>query len=444
MRRRRTGSSARSTGRNFTRWCAATARATVSASRRATSRTTKARGCARLPARMRPSSARSRRRRRRSRGQHRDEPGRGVGAGGCHRARQPVAALGGVHAERAGRAARARGIAARDGRGAGAPERTRRLRAARRRDLALGRTIHRDHGVGAERERPVLRSRGGQGVPASAVLQGATGRAGSMTAPSVVPVSPEAPNGLFELLLRLGDDRLVLGHRLSEWCGHGPILEEDIAISNVALDLLGQATMFLRLAGEVEGKGRDEDALAYFREVVEFRNAQIVELPKGDFAFTIARQFLFDVYSVVLLDALSSSSHAELAAIAAKSLKEAKYHVRHSGEWILKLGDGTDESHRRVQRALDDLWRFTPELFAVDDIETEMNAAGVAPDMSALRTQWEQIVRDVVARATLSLPNELPNPGHARSGRTGAHTESLGHMLAEMQIVARSHPGAKW
>ena len=265
-----------------------------------------------------------------------------------------------------------------------------------------------------------------------------------MTAPSVVPAPPQAPNALFELLLRLGDDRLVLGHRLSEWCGHGPILEEDIAISNVALDLLGQATMFLRLAGEVEGKGRDEDALAYFREVVEFRNCQLVELPKGDFAFTIARQFLFDVHAVVLLDALSRSTHAEVAAIAAKSLKEAKYHVRHSGEWMLKLGDGTVESHRRVQKAVDDLWRFTPELFTADSVDRAMLDAGVAPDLVALKTHWESLVRDVVDRATLTLPHDIPRATNTRGGRTGAHTEHLGHLLAEMQIIARSHPGAKW
>ena len=236
----------------------------------------------------------------------------------------------------------------------------------------------------------------------------------------------------------------MLGSRLSEWCGHGPILEEDIATSNVALDLLGQASMFLRLAGEVEGKGRDEDALAYFREAVEFRNCQLVELPKGDFAFTIARQFLFDVYAVVLLDALSRSTHGELAAIAAKALKEAKYHVRHSGEWMLKLGDGTAESHRRVQRALDDLWRHTPELFAADDVDREMHAAGVAPDLAALQPQWERLVREVIDTATLTLPHDAPRLATARGGRTGAHTEHLGHMLAEMQIVARSHPGATW
>jgi ring-1,2-phenylacetyl-CoA epoxidase subunit PaaC len=265
-----------------------------------------------------------------------------------------------------------------------------------------------------------------------------------MTMPSVVPAPREAPNALFEFLLRLGDDRLVLGSRLSEWCGHGPILEEDIATSNVALDLLGQATMFLRLAGQVEGKGRDEDALAYLREVVDFRNCQLVELPKGDFAFTIARQFLFDVHAVVTLDALATSSNADVAAIAAKSLKEAKYHVRHSGDWMLKLGDGTEESHRRVQRALDDLWRFTPELFATDDIDRAMQAEGIAPDLDALRTQWETLVREVVERATLTLPHDVPRAPNTRGGRTGYHTEFLGHMLAEFQIVARSHPGATW
>ena len=262
-----------------------------------------------------------------------------------------------------------------------------------------------------------------------------------MTSP-VLPPPASAPNALFELLLRLGDDRLVLGSRLSEWCGHGPILEEDIATSNVALDLLGQATMFLRLAGEVEGKGRDADALAYFREAVEFRCCQLVELPKGDFAFTIARQFLFDVYAVVTLDALSRSMNSELAAIAAKSLKEAKYHVRHSGEWMLKLGDGTEDSHRRVQRALDELWRFTPELFAGDDGDRALLQAGIAPDLAQLQPEWDRLVREVIETATLTLP--LSAPVGIRGGRSGSHTEHLGHLLAEFQIVARSHPGATW
>lgn len=265
-----------------------------------------------------------------------------------------------------------------------------------------------------------------------------------MTDASVVPAPPSRPNALFEYLLRCGDDRLVLGHRVSEWCGHGPILEEDIALANISLDLLGHATMFLRLAGEVEGEGRDEDALAYFREAVEFRNCQMVELPIGDFGFTMVRQFLFDAYDVVMLGALSASAHKELASIAAKALKEARYHIRHSSEWMLKLGDGTEESHRRVQRALDELWRFTPELFAADAIDLELQSAGVAPDLPALRPAWEAIVRDVTGRATLTIPHDTAHAANRRTGRTGAHTEALGHMLAEMQIVARSHPGASW
>jgi ring-1,2-phenylacetyl-CoA epoxidase subunit PaaC len=265
-----------------------------------------------------------------------------------------------------------------------------------------------------------------------------------MTEPSVVPVPAAPPHDELELLLRLGDDRLVLGHRLSEWCGHAPILEEDIALANVALDLLGQATLFLRRAGQVEGKGRDEDALAYFREAVDFRNCLLVEQPNGDFGFTIARQFLFDVYAVVTLDALSRSTNADIAAIAAKSLKEAKYHVRHSGEWMLKLGDGTDESHRRVQRALDELWRFTPELFVADGVAARLAVQGIAPDLPALPAAWSGIVRDVPEPATLTLPHESMHSPHLRGGRSGMHSEHLGHLLAEMQIVARSHPGAKW
>jgi ring-1,2-phenylacetyl-CoA epoxidase subunit PaaC len=247
-----------------------------------------------------------------------------------------------------------------------------------------------------------------------------------------------------ELLLRLGDDRLVLGHRLSEWCGHAPILEEDIALANVALDLLGQATLFLRRAGDVEGKGRDEDALAYWREAVEFRNCLLVEQPNGDFWFTIVRQFLFDVHAVVTLDAMTRSASRELAALAAKSLKEARYHVRHTGEWVLKLGDGTEESHRRAQRAVDELWRFTPELFAADDVAARLAATGVGPDLPALRDAWETQVLDVLHRATLTAPAGASHTPHLRGGRTGMHSEHLGHLLAELQIVARSHPGATW
>jgi len=247
-------------------------------------------------------------------------------------------------------------------------------------------------------------------------------------------------DALFEYLLRLGDDRLVLGHRLSEWCGHGPVLEEDIALANVALDLIGQATHFLRLAGQVEGKGRDEDALAYFQDAIDYRNVNLVELPNGDYGHTIVRQFLFDAWSVPLLEALERTSHAELAGIAAKAHKEARYHLRHSGEWVLRLGDGTDESHRRAQMALDQLWPYTGELFASDEVDRAL-AGTIAPDPSALQPAWREVVSDVASRATLTLPSE----GYMQSGgRQGRHTEHLGHLLAEMQILARSHPGAKW
>jgi ring-1,2-phenylacetyl-CoA epoxidase subunit PaaC len=246
---------------------------------------------------------------------------------------------------------------------------------------------------------------------------------------------------LFEYLLRLGDERLVLGHRLSEWCGHGPILEEDIALTNVSLDLIGQATALLGLAGEVEGKGRDADALAYFREAIDFRNVQIVELPKGDFGFTIARQFLFDVYAFHVLEALQRSTHETLAGIAAKSLKEVRYHVRHSAEWVRKLGDGTEESHRRVQGAIDELWRYTDELFEMDDLDRAMLERGIGADLSALRPKWEETVGQVLAESTLGIPEIVPL---MTGGRRGRHTEHLGHVLAEMQIVARSFPGAQW
>ncbi|HVZ78106.1 MAG TPA: 1,2-phenylacetyl-CoA epoxidase subunit PaaC [Gemmatimonadaceae bacterium] len=263
-----------------------------------------------------------------------------------------------------------------------------------------------------------------------------------MTAPAVAgPRETPVANALFEFLLRLGDDRLVLGHRDSEWCGHGPILEEDIATANIALDLVGQASALLRLAGEVEGKDRDEDALAYFREAVEFRNALLVELPRGDFGFTIMRQFLFDAYSVLVWDALQHAKHEGLAGIAAKALKEDKYHLRHSSEWVLRLGDGTEESHARVQRSLDELWRFTGELFEQDGVDAAVVSSGIVLDMGAVRSRWMEMVSDVLQRATLVVPEGVPM---ATGGRKGRHTEHLGHMLAEMQIVARSYPGAKW
>ena len=250
-----------------------------------------------------------------------------------------------------------------------------------------------------------------------------------------------AENPLFEYLLRLADDRLVLGHRLSEWCGHGPILEEDIALANIALDLVGQASMLLKLAGEVEGKGRNEDALAYFRDAVQFRNAQLVEMPNGDFAATIVRQFLFDVWDVLVLERLVAAPNEALAGIAAKALKEAKYHLRHSAEWVRMLGDGTPESHRRAQRALDELWPYAGELFLTDDIDRAAIAAGNGVDVEALRPRWQQTVEQVFGEATLTIPKNAFAP---RGGRIGRHTEHLGRMLADMQSLARAHPGASW
>jgi ring-1,2-phenylacetyl-CoA epoxidase subunit PaaC len=249
------------------------------------------------------------------------------------------------------------------------------------------------------------------------------------------------PPSLFPYLLRLADDRLVLGHRLSEWCGHGPILEEDIALANIALDLIGEATLLLKLAGESEGQGRNEDALAYFRDAVAFRNALMCELPKGDFAFTIVRQFFFSAFSLLQMQALQKSAHADLAGIAAKAVKEARYHVRHSAQWVVTLGDGTSESHDRAQRAVDDLWRYTGELFVSDVVEQEMAAAGVGVDPATLTDAWQTQVDDILRHAKLT----VPQTGYMqRGGRDGRHTEHLGHMLAEMQIVARSHPGAQW
>ena len=246
---------------------------------------------------------------------------------------------------------------------------------------------------------------------------------------------------LFEYLLRLGDDRLVLGHRLSEWCGHAPILEEDIALANIALDLVGQANLLLTLAGETENEGRDADALAYLRDAIDYRNALLVELPRGDFAVTTARQFFFSTFSMLQSEALRQSANSDLAGIAAKMHKESRYHVRHSGEWMLKLGDGTEESHGRLQAAVDELWRYTGELFLTDALEQRLVASKLAVDCAALERGWSEQVRDVLRRAGINVPEVK---WMQRGGRDGRHTEHLGHMLAEMQVLQRQHPGATW
>ena len=252
----------------------------------------------------------------------------------------------------------------------------------------------------------------------------------------------QTQNILAQFFLRLGDDRLVLGHRLSEWCGHAPLLEEDIAMTNIALDEIGQASAFLHLAGEAEGGHRTEDDLAYFREATRFTNVQLVEQPNHDFASTMARQFLFDAYNYFLLDILQHSAHEQLAGVAAKGFKEATYHLRHSKEWMFRLGDGTEESHRRLQSSVDNLWPFTKELFAFDETERTLIDQQIIPPLDGLEKKWNESVRGIFAAATVSFPAEI---GHMVSGsRSGKHSEYLGHLLAEMQIVARSFPAAKW
>jgi ring-1,2-phenylacetyl-CoA epoxidase subunit PaaC len=241
--------------------------------------------------------------------------------------------------------------------------------------------------------------------------------------------------------LRLGDDSLILGQRLSEWCGHAPILEVDLSLANVALDLIGQATYLLNLAGEIEGAGRDADALAFRRDALDFTNCLLVEQPNGDFAQTIARQFLFSTWQELLFGALSTSKDPRLAAIAAKAVKEIAYHARLACEWVVRLGDGTEESRARMIAGLDWMWRFGDEFFEMDEGERELCSAGIAADKAALRPAWEQRIAAVLADARL----EAPQPRRAvLGGRLGRHSEHLGHLLSEMQFLQRSYPGATW
>ena len=245
-----------------------------------------------------------------------------------------------------------------------------------------------------------------------------------------------------EFLLRLGDNALVLGQRMSEWCGHGPALEEDIALANTALDLVGQAQLWLALAGEREGAGRDADALAFRRDAMDFRNLLLAERPNRDFGHTMMRGFLFDAWHVLALAALEGSTDEAVAGIAAKAGREAAYHLDRSRGIVVALGDGTDESRGRMQDALDRLWADTGEMFERDAVDDAMVAAGVGPDPEALRPAWEATVRDALGEATLAVPDD----GFLRSGgRTGRrHSEALGHMLALMQSLHRAHPGASW
>jgi ring-1,2-phenylacetyl-CoA epoxidase subunit PaaC len=246
---------------------------------------------------------------------------------------------------------------------------------------------------------------------------------------------------LHEFLLRTGDNCLVLGHRLSEWCGHSPVLEEDIALTNTALDLIGQTQLWLGLAGEVEGEGRTADHFAYFRDASGFRNVLLVERPNGDFGRTLMRQFLFDAWHLQLLKALQSSSDARIAAIAAKALKEVSYHLERSADLVVRLGDGTADSRRRMQNALEDLWTYSGELFVTDDADEALAAAGVAPTPASLKPNWDAVVEGVLADATLKAP--ASSYVH-KGGKRGVHTEHLGFILAEMQFLQRAYPNATW
>ena len=248
-------------------------------------------------------------------------------------------------------------------------------------------------------------------------------------------------SSLFEYLLRLGDNSLILGHRLSEWIGHAPILEEDLGLANVGLDLVGQTQYWLGLAAEVEDAGRDADQLAYLRDAAQFRNVLLVEQPNGDFARTMVRQYLFDQFHVLQLQGLSQSADQRIADIAAKSLKEAQYHLERSADWVIRLGDGTEESHRRCQEALDNLWNFAGEMFVMDDVDRTLVEQGIGIDTSQLHATWLQAVTETFAEARLQIPEE---DWTHKGGRQGRHTEHLGYLLAEMQFLQRAYPGATW
>ena len=245
----------------------------------------------------------------------------------------------------------------------------------------------------------------------------------------------------FEYLLRLGDNCLVLSQQLSGWCGHGPVLEEDLALTNTALDLLGQARLWLSYAGEVEGEGRDEDALAYHRDAPEFHNLLIVEQPNGHYGNTIARQFLFDVWHQQMLAGLCQSSDSRMADIAQKSVKEARYHVERSAGLMVALGDGTALSHERMQGAINKLWPYAQEWFEPDAVDDQCAREGLCPAASSLSGPWHKSVKAVLERATLTMPE---GAGHQKGGKRGLHSEHLSLLLAPMQVLQRTHLGAQW
>ena len=249
-------------------------------------------------------------------------------------------------------------------------------------------------------------------------------------------------DALFQFLCRMGDNTLVLGHRVSEWCGHAPVLEEDIALANIALDLIGQTQMWLGLASEVEGEGRSADDLAMLRDAWDFRNLLIAEQPNGDFGQTMMRQYLFDAWHLAMLKGLETSADARVAEIAQKAVKEVAYHLERSTDTVIGLGDGTEESHARMQTALDLLWPYVGEMFTPDAVDAEMAKAGIAPDPASLRAGFDTDVAAVMEQATL----RIPDTGFAhKGGKSGVqHSEHLGHILTQMQWLQRAYPGAAW
>ncbi len=244
-----------------------------------------------------------------------------------------------------------------------------------------------------------------------------------------------------DYILRMGDNALILGQRLGEWCGHGPVLEQDIAITNIALDLMGQARSLMQYAAEFEAKGRDEDQVAFLRDVREYRNVLLVEQPNEDWAYTIVRQFFFDVFNFYFHQEMTKSKDAHLAAIAEKSLKEITYHLRYSSEWMIRLGDGTEVSHEKMQVAVDELWMYTGELTEMDQVDEIMVAEGIGVDLNKIKPLYDQKVNEILAEATLQKPE---NDWMQSGGKIGRHTEHLGFILADMQFMQRAYPDMKW
>lgn len=248
-------------------------------------------------------------------------------------------------------------------------------------------------------------------------------------------------NPLLAYTLHLGDNAHIIGHRLGEWCGHGPVLEQDLAMTNIALDCVGQARSFYQYAAEIEGKGRQEDDMAYLRDAWDFKNILLVEQENGDFAQTIARQFFYDVYSTLFYGELRKSKDVRLAEIAEKSIKETTYHLRWSSEWMLRLGDGTTESHNRLQHAIEELWSFTGELFEMTETEKTLLAYGISVDLQKLKPLWDKKVAEVLFEATLQKPS---SNWMQTGGKMGKHSEYMGYILADMQFMQRAYPNSNW